>query len=143
MPYIYQSDCWCDSCGEAIATRLRANASEAEIIDWSDERYYDSDEYPKWMNADEEWDSPQHCGSGPDCLEYVQLSDRRKIGALLSISLTSDGEVYVQEQVAIDPDNPVCQFWKEQFSWIDWPDEDDAEDNAVASGDADSGQGDR
>ena len=131
MPYIYQADCWCDSCGESIRNRLLESATDQERNDWQDERAYDSDDFPKYMGDDGESDNPQHCGSGPDCLEYVELPDGRRIGSLLSTSLTSEGVNYVLERVAGDPDSPVCQFWREQFSWIDWPEdpEDDPEDD--------------
>ena len=128
MPYIYQADTWCDSCGEAIKARLLADATLEEKANWQDETCYDSDEYPKWMNDDEEADTPQHCAAGPDCLECEVICNGIKIGALLSTSLTGDGVKYVKGYVADDPDSEVVQFWKERFNWIDFDEEETDED---------------
>lgn len=110
MPAIYQADCWCDSCAEL-------DAKGTGDIDTSDERSYDSDEYPKYMGDDEESDCPQHCGAHGDCLEAVELPSGRKIGALLSTSLTSDGVEYVRE--AIKDGGEVADFWADAFSDYD------------------------
>lgn len=125
MPAIYDANCYCDSCADAIRASIRADllaqGVSPEEIDsrFADERDYDSSEYPKYMSDDEESDAPCHCGSGPDCLEAETLSDGTKIGALLSTSLTPDGIEYVIEAVA--DGGAVADFWRDQFSWIDFP----------------------
>ena len=84
------------------------------------------DEYPKYMSDDEESDSPQHCAAGEDCLECEILPSGHKIGALLSTNLTSDGVEYVKEQV--QEGGEVAEFWREKFSWIDFPDKSEDEE---------------
>ena len=53
------------------------------------------------------------------------LPDGSKIGCLLSTDLTSEGAEYVKQAVAEGGD--VAEFWKDQFDWIDFPEEDDDE----------------
>ena len=128
MPFIYQADCWCDSCGEAIKERLLATATDEEKQNWEDERNYDSGEFPKSMGDDEESDSPQHCASLDECLEAEELLSGQKIGCLLSTNLTNDGVTYVKEAVA--EGGEVAEFWKERFDWIDFPKDEDDEHEA-------------
>lgn len=118
MPAIYAADCWCDDCAEAIKKRLRGEGKTPENPD--DETTYDSDEWPKYMSEDEAADSPQHCASGDECLNAIELADSNsistfKIGALLSTELTNDGVEYVRELTESDPDSDVVKFWKEAF----------------------------
>lgn len=84
MPYIYQADIYCDSCGRDIASRL----TEPETP-------YDSNDYPHYVATHGETDTPQHCGSGPDCLEGVEDDDGTKFGAPLTEGLTDYGIGYV------------------------------------------------
>jgi hypothetical protein len=116
MPFIFQADCYCDSCGKAIKTRILAECPPADAEHFQDEHQYDSDGFPKWMDSDEESDSPCHCGSHADCLEAETLSDGSKIGALLSTNLTSHGVEYLREMLVENISPPVTEFWKEQFS---------------------------
>lgn len=104
MPYTYQTYTWCDSCGQAIVERLLAMVTG---------------EFPKYMGDNEESDCPQHCAAHKDCLEVEVLPSGYKIGALLSTSLTSDGVEYVREAVANGGE--VAEFWRQQFNWIDFP----------------------
>jgi hypothetical protein len=118
MPYIYAADLWCDSCGEAIKADILSKASPAEMETpvWQD----DSDVFPQYVGEDTgESDSPSHCGSGETCLECETLPSGRKIGALLSTSLTREGETYVKEKVR--EGGEVAEFWKSAFDWIDFP----------------------
>lgn len=119
MPYIYDADTYCDSCGEEIKARILASATDEERERFQDEHDYDSGEFPKWMSDDEESDCPQHCACQDDCLEAEVLPDGTRIGALLSTSLTTYGAEYVKTAVA--EGGPVAEFWREQFSWIDFP----------------------
>ena len=64
MPYIYQADVWCDACGEKIRAELTAEGKAP--ADLYNGHTYDSDDFPKYYNSDEESDSPQNCASG-DC----------------------------------------------------------------------------
>lgn len=111
MPAIYQADVWCDSCAQEIRERLQK--VRVDHIDEDDERSYDSDEFPKRMGDDEESDSPQHCGSGEECLEAETLPSGRKVGALFG-SLTSDGIEYVKD--AIVEGGEVAEFWRVHYT---------------------------
>lgn len=111
MPAIYQADTWCDSCADDIRQRIATEGKAPENPD--DETTFDSDEYPKRMDEDEEADSPQHCGSGEDCLEAETLPSGTKIGKLLSRELTPDGVVYVK--FGIEQGGEVAEWWCEQF----------------------------
>ena len=112
MPAIYQADTWCDSCAEDIKKQIEAEGKLPENSD--DETTYDSDEFPKWMEADESADTPQHCGSHADCLEAETLPSGAKIGKLLSRELTNDGIHYVQEY--INDGGEVAAFWCQEFT---------------------------
>lgn len=120
MPYIYQAELFCDDCGKAICkdrkAQLLAKGLTAEQFAkaYEDERNYDSDEYPKYVANIGESDSPNHCGSGEECLNAVVLTDGVKVGELLSTELTEVGADYVREVVSNG--GPVAEFWAEQFS---------------------------
>ncbi len=114
MPAIYQADCWCDSCAERIRTNLDF---EGKTPASTDERAYDSNEYPKYMSEDEESDCPQHCGALIECLEAEILQDGTKIGALLSRSLTDAGKQYVKEYIL--QGGVVAAFWRQEFELED------------------------
>ncbi len=112
MPYIYQADLWCDSCGRAIRRQLRREGHAPAYP--QDETSYDSDEFPKYAADSGEADCPQHCGAGEDCLEAIELPSGRKIGALLSTDLTGDGVRYTQEAIAAGGE--VAELWAEEFA---------------------------
>lgn len=61
--YVYRAALHCESCGEAIKTRL--DATRAPHIDPDNESSYDSDEYPKgpYDNGGGEADYAAHCDS--------------------------------------------------------------------------------
>jgi hypothetical protein len=107
MPYIYQADLWCDSCGHAIRRQLRREGHAAAKYG------YDTDDFPEFVSDPGEADCPQHCGAGDECLEAVELSGH-KIGALLSTALTAEGVRYVEE--ATEDGGEVAEFWAEQFA---------------------------
>ena len=116
MPYIYQSDVWCDSCGLAIKQDI---TRRGEAPEWPvEETTYDSNEYPKEANEDEEADYPQHCGSGRDCLEAEVLPGGQKVGCLLSTCLTVDGVNWLQEELkGVAPgENELLDFYRDKFS---------------------------
>ncbi|HOO18121.1 MAG TPA: hypothetical protein PLU99_13585 [Phycisphaerae bacterium] len=115
MPAIYRADVWCDSCADAIKAAIKREGAVPK--DTTDERRYDSDEYPKYMSNDEASDSPCHCAAGERCLEAAILPSGRKIGALLSTALTSDGVEYVRD--AVREGGEVAEFWREAFSAYD------------------------
>lgn len=116
MPAIYCADCYCDSCADKLREVIRSDRAIAgePPIDESDERSYDSDEFPKYMSEDEESDTPEHCASQADCLEAETLPSGHKIGKMLSHSLTGEGVKYVEEYIA--EGGEVAEFWREQFS---------------------------
>ena len=134
MPFIYQADLYCDDCGRDIRKRLKAEGHAPE--DPSDERSYDSDEYPKHVPDGGESDSPNHCGSGDDCLNAIELSDGSKIGALITEELTSDGEEYVRQAIA---EGGLCavEVWAEEWSDLkpDEPEEDEEESDEIGDHD--------
>ena len=133
MPAIYQAECWCDKCADEIKSRLLADATDEQKEDWEDESAYDSDEFPKYMSDDQESDSPCHCAAGEECLAAEVLASGLKIGALLSTSLTSEGAEYVKQ--AVSEGGEVAEFWRNQFSWIDFPsDEEDEEEASDTTG---------
>ena len=110
MPAIYQADTWCDSCADSIRQQLNPNN-----LPIGGENEYDSDEYPKHMEEDEEGDTPQHCGSGETCLEAETLPSGAKIGKLLSRTLTDDGVEYVKGYILGGGGNEVANWWKQEF----------------------------
>lgn len=122
MPAVYQADVWCDSCAEQIKAELRKSATPDMLQDWENEQNYDSDEFPKYMQEDEEADCPQHCAAGPKCLAAETLPSSRTIGCLLSTSLTTHGADYVRQAVA--EGGEVAEFWRSAFDWVDCPDGD-------------------
>lgn len=111
MPAIYQADVWCDSCADDIRQRIQKQGNAPENPD--DETTYDSDEFPKYMGEDESADTPQHCGSGEDCLEAEIMPSGAKIGKLLSRELTNDGIQYVKEYIL--EGGEISNWWRQQF----------------------------
>ena len=110
MPYIYQADIWCDSCGRNIKRELDQRGVAPENP--NDEYSYDSDEYPKGPLEAGAADYPQHCGSGKECLEGIRLPSGRRIGKILG-GLTRDGIRYAQEE--IKRGGEVARFWQKHF----------------------------
>jgi len=90
MPYQYNADEYCDSCGQLI---------KDDCDEKGQEDTGDSNEYPQWVSEDDESDCPRHCGSGSECEEATTLSNGHKIGALLGTTLTTDGVEYVQQAI--------------------------------------------
>lgn len=99
--YIFQADIFCGDCGRDICSRLTPPPEEP----------YDSDDYPKGPFGDGggESDTPQHCGSGEDCLNAIELTDGSKVGAWLENPLTGDGADYVRE--AVESGGEVAGLW--------------------------------
>lgn len=126
MAYIYCADIYCDDCGKACKEDIeRAGHAPA---DPDDEHTYDSDDYPKWADDDDETDSPQHCGNHEHCLNAIELPSGRKIGALIGTNLTTHGAEYLREMLAENDGCPeVHAFWRGEFS--DYLDSDDEEDD--------------
>ena len=111
--YIYQADCFCDDCGEAIKAAIAAEGKAPENSD--DESTYDSDEYPKGPFSDDDAsDGPQHCGSGESCFNAVELPSGHKIGMLLGTSLTDYGVNYLRN--VIRDGGEVADYWQREFS---------------------------
>ena len=114
--YIYQADLWCNDCGKAICRKLkRAGKAPADPDDeWS----FDSDDYPKRTDDNEESDGPQHCAAGKRCLNAITLPSGRKIGALFG-ELTPDGLAYVKDAIVEakegQGDREVTDLWQQHF----------------------------
>lgn len=105
--YIYQAAIYCEDCALAICKRLKAEGNR---------RSDDSDEWPLRSSAEGggEADSPEHCDSGEDCLNAIDLADGRKIGAWLENDLTSEGVAYVRE--AVIKGGEVAELWALWYS---------------------------
>lgn len=109
--YVYQADTYCDSCGESI----RAELLDSQDISADDLENADSDVCPQSAPDDSEVDYPDHCASGEDCLESIDLlayglptvafapvlvgAETQRIGALLSDNLTPNGVSYLREMI--------------------------------------------
>ncbi len=111
MAAIYAADIYCNSCGNDIRKSITDSGLAPDDPD--NESTYDSDEYPKFVGSLDETDSPQHCGSGEDCLEAETLSDGSKVGRLIGTNLTEAGVEYTREQIASG--GLVAEFWADQF----------------------------
>ena len=111
--YIFNAELWCDDCGRRIAAEITAEGNAPECP--SDEHTYDSDDFPKYSDEDNEYtDSPNHCASGAEC-PNAEIIDGERYGCLLRETLTPDGERYVSEA-----EGPVAEFWRSEFD-IDGP----------------------
>lgn len=126
MPYVFNADIYCDSCGESIKAEIDKDGGPT-LRD-------DSDHYPQECDGEEPTDSPQHCGAHGDCLEWVDLAEyglvegarlygaeTRKIGHLIGTNLTEHGVDYLREMLAETEARTPYQealhlFWREQFS---------------------------
>ena len=152
MAAIYQADIFCDDCADCIKRRIAAEAiarndkgpmaefldgedweglvdAVVEIFDSVDHRDYDSGDYPKGCSDDEESDSPQHCGSHDDCINYGELADGFRYGYCFGNSLTSDGVEYVREAVRDgEPGGVARELWAVEYDWIDFDERDDDDD---------------
>jgi hypothetical protein len=112
MAWAYNADIYCGDCGEELRQALDGQGKTPDNP--SDEHTYDSDEYPKYCDDDQESDSPQHCGSGELCLNAEVLPSGRMIGCLIGTRLTSAGVEYVKEAIAAGGE--VAELWAQQFS---------------------------
>jgi hypothetical protein len=111
MAYVYCADVYCSDCGARIKKWLDKAEQTPEHPE--DETIFDSDDYPKWCDDDEESDSPQHCASHGDCINVITLESGYKIGCLIGTCLTTDGVDYIKERIA--EGGEVAEFWKKEF----------------------------
>ena len=105
--YIYAADTYCEKCGESIRSKLHKHG---EAPANPDDEHYDSGVYPKGPFDVEASDTPEHCGSGSDCLEPTVIAGR-PYGLFLENPLTRDGEAYVKDA----DDGSVADFWKAHY----------------------------
>ena len=116
MSYIYQADVWCDDCGRAICERLTHEGKAPS--DPNDEWSFDSDDYPKHADDDEESDCPQHCAAGANCVNAIELPGGTRVGLLFG-ELTADGVGYVKDAVVEAAegfgDKQVVELWQQHF----------------------------
>ena len=122
MPYIYQSEIWCDECGLEICEHLKKEGLAPANPE--DESSYDSDEYPKYASDSDESDSPQHYAAGELCENAIELPSGRKVGLLFG-ELTRDGVQYVKQAI-LEASNgvgskEVTELWREYYTslWYD------------------------
>lgn len=98
MAFIYCADVYCDDCGEAIRKRLTKEGKAP--ADPTDEWSYDSDDFPKCADDDEEHDTPQHCAVCEGCINSIRIGPAADdIVGLLFGELTTDGITYVEEAI--------------------------------------------
>ena len=89
MAYTYQADVWCTSCGQAIIAGLEILRTVPENPE--DESSFDSDEYPKHYDPEnEESDGPENCADGNCAGEY---------GTFLENRLTQEGYRYLKSML--------------------------------------------
>jgi hypothetical protein len=114
--YVFQAELWCDDCGDLIS-------QDPSLINTGD-----SDDYPQRAEPGET-DSPNHCPSGADCPNRIDLAEYgcptdtprglRYIGDLLETDLTSEGVAYVREMLAEPNPSPrnvaLRAYWREAF----------------------------
>lgn len=113
--YIYCADVYCQECGDDIKARIKREGGPREHSD-PDESWPcdDSEEWPQGPYSNEESDSPQHCGSGPDCLNPYVLKDGSKVGAFLEEPLTLRGEEEVRRMHRDSP-SEITAMWMEFY----------------------------
>lgn len=107
--YVYQADLLCEDC--ALKIRRSLDRKNQKTLD-DDERQRlceegDSNTYPQGPYSDGggESDSFHFCGSGPKCVNAVEI-DRKKIGCPLGNPLTRDGAVHLRSTIV---ENVVSQ----------------------------------
>ena len=116
--YIYGVDIYCEQCGEAIRKQIIDEGHAPDYPD--DEDNYDSGNFPKgpYPGGGGESDSPQHCGSGPGCINAIKLSNGTKVGAWLENKLTAEGVDYVREAIH-ESGGSVIDLWADFYSDYD------------------------
>lgn len=82
MAYVYQADIYCDPCGEKIKEEIKKERADKVPENEDDQYTYDSGDYPKHCEDDDEADTPQHCA---DCGEFLKNQ------------LTEEGYEYVEQ----------------------------------------------
>jgi len=113
--FMYQAKLYCQQCGLAIRAKLLTEGNAPTNPD--DESTYCSRDYPKgpFPEGVGEADCPQHCESGPDCINAISINGT-KVGIFLENELTFDGVQYVKNALR---DNlyrsSVALFWKDAY----------------------------
>lgn len=159
---MYQAELYCEECGEKLAEKLitegklpkdafRFVHSGDEITIVLDENAYDSDDFPKYVGDPGSSDSPDHCASGSECVNALDLApyhgllthetipgtnrkvlqgaETRKIGAWLENDLTGEGEAALTEMVNKRNPTPyqsaLHAFWREVYDTVDFETDED------------------
>jgi len=137
MAAIYQAELYCNECADVIRYRIWLECAWGatytsrerweKAIGYDDETLYDSDNYPKWCDDDEESDHPDHCANGEECINAEECGDG-KVGYFFGNSLTEAGVGYVRTMVRDDialgyPDSVACTVWMPYYSHIDYSDD--------------------
>jgi len=102
-----------DNPAEVLAIETLEHAIDRFTFELDSRDTCDSDEYPQYGSDDSETDSPQHCGSGADCLDAIDVDDR-KVGYLFG-RLTREGYAYAIESIEEKPHDPLMQLWASHF----------------------------
>jgi hypothetical protein len=128
--YVYQAETYCDACGERVREDLTREGFAP--ADPADEYSYDSDEFPKGSLPSEATDSPDHCASGSECLQGIDLGEYglapdaplygaevRTIGAVTNDGLTDHGVSWLRETLAETRLTPYQRalhtLWRETY----------------------------
>ena len=108
--YIFAADCYCEDCGAAICEEL---IQEGKAPADFDERTYDSDQFPKGPYDVCERDCIDHCASGPDCLNAIEIGGM-KFGVCLENELTTEGVRWLKEIMEESPTD-ITEYWAELY----------------------------
>lgn len=158
MAYQYCGALYCDSCGEALRDKLRA---EGKVPGYP--RPWDSGDWPASFDESEsDADSISHCDSGAECLEPVALSDygldpwrqlvgaeEHDVGALIEERLTAEGVERTREMLREEHRTPyqhaLHRLWSETYPELldddDGADDDDGTDDGGEDDGTDDGAG--
>ncbi len=135
MASMYLSRLICDGCAEDIKDRIWLKSKWGTmyttrerwetVIGYDDETMYDSANYPKHCDDDEDSGRPDHCTNGADCVNAQELAHGGKVGYFFGISLTGRGAEYVRNAVRRDIaigclKSVACTVWMPFYDYIDY-----------------------
>ena len=118
MPYTYAADVWCDDCGKKIMSRIAMENPKAVPEDVEDESSYDSREWPKDYDPEQESsDSPQNCADGECGGQYWVRNKLLSYGKFLEGRLTAEGYKNLKEMLDEYRPGTIPEFAKERASF--------------------------
>lgn len=111
--YCFAGTYYCEKCAKSHMARLIAEGNAPANL--ADERTFNSLDFPKGPVEMGSSDIPEHCGSGPSCLEST-IIDGVNCGCFLENDLTSKGIEYILDLLKEEPDSSVGLFWADYYS---------------------------